>query len=152
MKRRKKLWIACAALVVLVALCTLALAYRPAPPYRFLQESRLEGISNYSFGVRNSSTAAPPPPKPDITTYRYVVEGSFESVAAEARKELTDEENWEWSITEGFVACARKPMQDEFVAVHATGKSADAGSQSVIVTVTKETTLLDRVLAWMHNR
>ncbi len=153
MKRRKKLWIACAALGVVVALCAFALLYRPVP-YKFLDGASLVGVSNKSTYLSLSSTTALAPPMKELTTYRYAFEGSFESVTAIARKELTAQDHWRWSGGDDglMLATAWNGVEERSVAIYDSGKTPGTENPRVHVTVTKPTSPLDRVLAWMHNR
>jgi len=149
MKRRKKLWIACAALAVVVALCAFALLYRPKP-YDFLNGARLVKVSNEVYYANLSSTTVLAPPKTAHTTYRYELEEDFDSATAAARMELTKEGNWEWSAPDGLnMASAINRVRLESVAIYETGR---AGQPRVHVTVSKRTSTLDRVVGWLHNR
>ena len=141
MKRRKKLWIACAALAVVVALCAGALLYRPVP-YRFLEGSRYEKTDVDMHRLR-------------VGTYRaYRVNGTMSSVTARAKSELAPQDGWEvyyvdhqvtfkqgdnWVLLTSGLATAQEWFPDE------------PGTVSVVVIVEKPT-FIGRLHAWLENR
>jgi hypothetical protein len=150
MKRRKKLWIACAALAVVLALCAYALIYRPKP-YDFLSGARLDGVRVGRTYARMASTTALAPSKEERTTYKYALDESFESVTDAARRELREPDGWMWSdVEEGLMlALAWNSVTEESVAIYKTGGE---GRQRAHVTVIRPTTLFDRTLAWLYDR
>ncbi len=149
MKRRKKLWIAGAALAVVVMLCALALLFRPKP-YDFLNGARLVGVSSDRAYVSLGTTTALALPMKERTTYRYTLERDFESVTVAAGRELTKQDDWVWSAPDGLmVATAWNRTGDDSVAIYESGGEE---RKRVHVTVTVPTSTLDRVLTWLHNR
>ncbi len=97
MKRRKKIWIACAALAVVVVLSAFALHYRPVP-YEFLRDaipvSAGSNIVERSWG-----------PVRYLSIQRFLIDDSLASVADRSMNELTTEDGWEWrgSISDGKI-------------------------------------------------
>jgi hypothetical protein len=142
-KQRKKLWIACAALVVVVALCAAALLYQPVP-YRFLEGSQYLG--NEIVGYAGT----------ERTHHAYRVHGTFDSVVESARLELTPKEGWSVHVYPKAVELkkARKIvaiLDDTPGRLTGQGSSPDV-RETVHVGVSEPTTLLDRVLSWMSGK
>jgi hypothetical protein len=143
MKRRKKLWIAFAALTVVVMLCAAALFYRPVP-YRFLHETRPDYIRTAGHSVIPTSAR-------EYTAYIYRVEGSVEAIAAEAHKELTDEAGWAWSRQFGYEV-GWQPRREESVVIQTDTELSASGGPCVTVIIEHPTALLDRFRQWLHDR
>jgi len=145
MRRRKKLWIVCAALAVVVALCAFTLLYRPVP-YRFLEGSRYVKTVIFS----------------DMASRRYIVRGTVNSVTARALEELTPQDGWKSdSVSDGPVLISKpRSRVSVFIGAKLGGPAFfppgepwirnQPGTVSVIVT--EPTTLFDRFLVWLESR
>ena len=144
MKRRKKLWIACAALAVVVGLCAFALLYRQRP-YRFLDGAELNrvGISRYGLWY-------PPGRSPhDYACYEYKMTGTVQSVAAEAQSDLDPYDGWVWNLPSDASAVNR--AEDAWVSIQVP-KATSSNSSGVKVVVCGRATAYDRFQEWLHNR
>ena len=147
MKRRKKLWIACAALAVVVALCTFALLYRPAPPYRFLDGAVLD-----RFEVRTVPPYAVPAgprllPK-RVTFSAYKVTGTVESVTKAAAKELPAMDGWVWVSSN----LAEHPGQRGWITFVTANDATGDEAAHVWVKIQRDTTFLDQLFVWSHKK
>jgi hypothetical protein len=143
MKRRKKLWIACAALAVVVALCAFALTYTPVP-YDFLDGATVERVE------RASGPSMTGPTKGD-TLYEYQVEGTLEEVLAIARNELTSEKGWTWHDLGNGSHLAHHPSHEVSNYFYETAARRN-GQEYVRIQVFKPTSWLDGFAEWLHNR
>ncbi len=147
-KRRKKIWIACAALAVVVALCAFALFYRSSP-YQFLR-----GATLVSIDVASEPFSIPRPP--DRTYFKYRLRGAFAGVVAAAREELAPKDGWEEWTQDEYSLLTHDDRGEVIVATKgAWGSKKDRFAYepgTIQVLVVRPTTTLDRVLAWMHNR
>ncbi len=143
MKRRKKLWIACVALVAVAALCAFALFYRPVP-YRFLEGARVDAISSHPV-------ERPGKPTIDFTYYEYGRTRTVESVMVEAHQELATDEGWHWEDVPQYTKQVDNPRADELILFDDLSGEY-WGRPYARVFVIRPTTLLDRALEWIHNR
>lgn len=134
MKRRKKLWIAFAALAVVVALCAIALLYRPVP-FDFLRGARLREIKTYTDGSAH------------YVRVTYFVPRITARVAAEARPELRPELGWASSDAGWYVAFVNA-KRDESVHIEALDPVMQ-DRIAVYVSVTRPAHLFDRIRAWL---
>jgi hypothetical protein len=137
-KRRKKLWIACAALAVVVTLCALALCYRPGE-YEFLRDSKMVQARTWFA----SSTM----PLTRRVTYCYRMDGPYEEVLTAAKRDLIVEERW-GSIDVGEQGAVFVLKADERSVVIF---KPQPGFERVQVTVTSDATLFDRMIVWMNG-
>lgn len=143
MKRSKKLWIALAALVAVVAICAFALSRRPTQ-YRFLSASQL---------LKTEVLIGPAGPDFSVRTYRS--HGTLESVADSVSKELLAKDGWRPYRIQGIVQFAR-PGQSVTVqsAAGASAKSVALmnGADTVLVYVAGPPSAIDDILARLHLR
>jgi hypothetical protein len=139
-KRRKKLWIACVALAGVVALCALALLYRPVP-YRFLEGSRYVKSEYWVDGG-------------DEATYSfYRLHGTVDSVFERASAELSPQNGWQviWREGEAEIGTGDKWL---WIAPYWTTAEGTFPKEpgTVYVVVEVETRPLDRFLRWLDSR
>jgi hypothetical protein len=140
-KRRKKLWIVCAALAVVVALCAFALLYRTVP-YKFLEGSKLDKIVLAEGDLSDGTWGA-------WTIRVYISNKPADIVLAAARKELDPADGWVIEEHPAVVSF-RRDKTDEAINVGSVNsrKHPLTGGAGVFT----RTTLQDRVLVWLHNR
>ncbi len=147
MKRRKRLWIACAALAVVVVLCAFALAYRPAP-YEFLRDARPTNIAVYKF---YPNLPAGTTRTVDYVSCTYALDGTVEAVVKAARQELPASDGWRWgSGTQNNYAANRAP-EFALVAIEPLYPE-NPKAPRVCVRTAFPATPMDRIMAWLHNR
>ena len=152
MKRRKKLWIACAAVAVVVASCAVALFYRPVP-------------HQFMVGAHWEETQIPSM-MPGTAFRTYTLHGEYDSVVDQAKAELRAEDGWRTvgSAGNGSLIIANDDRDED---VHLADGFGEWGTEPdwvrerrkhpqlasfVTVIVTEKATPLDRFLNWIHNR
>lgn len=139
MKRRKKLWIASAALAVVVVLCAYAWTYRPMR-YRFLDGAVYEGTS---VDVPHSTG------EPLIATHRFRLEGTWLSALMAADAELTKAQGWTpigdpaWMFSHTTSETSVVIYRSEWVTHRVT-------PGAIYVYVNEPATTWDRILNWIH--
>jgi hypothetical protein len=139
-KRRKKIWIVCAALVVVLVFSVLAVLNRPMP-YKFLENSKLVDIVVTSRGSSNRAT------------YFYETVDPARTVAAASASELLPSEGWSMKYWDDM-AVAMNPVLDERVTFWPTAAVGTGRPQTV--EIEQSATMLDRFRAWafhvLHGR
>jgi hypothetical protein len=145
MKRRKKIWITCAAMVVVVVLCALALLSRPVP-YRFLEGSRYEGTEVYNA--------------PGTSTYYFIryyrMRGTVDPVAGKAQAELTPQDGWMLDRHPGGDVQFCKTGHVVLITAYETPYAAERVRftyvpGAVLIRVFAPATFADRVIAWFED-
>ena len=151
MKRRKKLWIASAALAVVVALCALALLYRQVP-YRFLEGTTFVSVRPFT-GVLQSYWSSPLRSASDYTIYEYRTERSADDVFDTAYRELKGRAEWQYLITigGGSYECWND-RSNEMISIDYINNDIEGRKPFVRIKEIHPTTTIDRVLNWLHNR
>ncbi len=142
MKRRKKLWIACAALAVVIVLCVLSLTNKP-PPHLFLRTAKFEGSDSSRITLSTGEK--------QLYEFReYKVEGTLGDVLADAQKELTAGKGWTWWV-ESDQAYGWVDKSGHGVTIKPEpGRSFD-GKPFMIVTTQQPATQAERLWLWLNG-
>ena len=139
MKRRKKIWIACAALGVVVALCAFVWTYRPMH-YRFLDGAVYEGTS---IAVSHSTRESP------RASHRFRLKGTWESALSAVAAELSTAQGWKptgnpaWMFSHTTSETSVVFYRSEWVTHRVT-------PGAIYVYVNEPATTWDRILNWLH--
>ncbi len=149
MKRRKKLWIACVAVVVVALVCAFALIYRM--PYRFLNGARIEEVT-IGCGSMQLMARDYPLMNRDYTTTRYTVPKPYEVMIDEAEEEL---EVAGWESPRGGLNMDPSywhPERNELLRIRPVSVNTELAAPYTTVIIERPTTLTDRILIWIHIR
>lgn len=141
MKKRKWLWIACAAVAAVLAVCWIVLAYNPVP-FRFLSDAKISPNNPLVYvNARPSSVV--------FTAYR--AEGPIDALIEKARKELASDPDWVWATDDFGESCFNATeMESLLFFVDPEGMASDPPQVSVIHS--RPATFLDRLRDWFDRR
>jgi hypothetical protein len=137
MKRRKGLWIACAAIAA-VTLGALAATHRPVP-YEFLRGAALARGASSRLGQDYANTRR-----------AYIASGTLESVVAKAKAELTPEKGWEWNAPRAqdpFIC--ENAATETWIAFYHSDEVPLAGPRRPAVIVVRPTRFGDGFFTWV---
>lgn len=145
MKRFKKVWIVCAALAVVVALCAFALLNRPVP-YRFLEGSHYEKTEIVPILLEEH----------DVAMREYRVQGSLDAVAERAIAELRPADGWQHERARNYVHITNSNQEDLLTLTCLSPQERQDGglparSDTVWVYIVRPATPMDRFLVWMQS-
>ena len=108
-------------------------------------------------GATLESVAIGPPmmgvwPVKEHTSYDYVVSGELDEVMAGARRELTAKKGWDWLATPSGVGLCEQNSGSEYISFSARWQVLEDDPPFVTVTISHETSTVDRLRQWLHDR
>jgi hypothetical protein len=136
-KRRKGIWIAGAAVVV-VAMGAFAAFYRPVP-YEFLRGAAIQRGASVKMGDA-----------PGVTKRAYKATGTLDAVVTRAKAELTTEKGWEWSTPRVMdpPICKNSSTETWIAFYHSDDVPLD-GPRRPVVIVARPTRFGDNFFTWI---
>ncbi len=142
MKKRKWLWITCATVAVVVAVCLIALAYSPVP-FRFLAGAKLSPTEPFAYVHGPTDSVL-------LTAYR--AKGPMDALVGRARKELAPDPDWVWGTDEfGDPACTNS-AEGRTIQFFVDPEGMASDPHQVTVIHSRPATFLDRLRDWFDRR
>ena len=129
-------------MVVVLALCALALLFR-LMPYGFLRGAQVKTLQIET--IRRPGSAD------QLVLTNYLVKGTPDEVVGRARRELTAETNWTWSDDTEGIFTASNGADHTGLSILSGQRQLNHGPATSVF-ILRPATLLDRVLEWIHNR